>query len=190
MENRLLLGMAASGWAMVLPTWKRLLVLNVAPPPPITPRVMVKRALLCAEADAKASIQARTNVPRVVLIFASFYFGPMAMNSKPDGPLPPTSVTTSKPDVLEVTRSTVPPPVVPCCPKAMLGMPEKGVLKVTMRLVEVFATQVNPWPKTTVPLELTLPRMITRLVSTVRAKVVVVEILESVTAPSWRLMVA
>jgi hypothetical protein len=48
MENRLPTGTAASGWAMVLPNSKRLVLLNVAPPPATTLREMAKRLLLCA----------------------------------------------------------------------------------------------------------------------------------------------
>jgi len=87
------------------------------------------------------------------------------MNSKPEAPFSFVSVTTSKPEVLEETKSTPAPPEVPCCPSAMLGIPENGVLKLTVRLVPLLATQVNPWPQTTVPLALTLPRMTTKLVS-------------------------
>jgi hypothetical protein len=55
MENRVLAGTAASGWAMVLPNWNRELLLKVVPPPATTLRVMVKRLLLCAWAtDPKA----------------------------------------------------------------------------------------------------------------------------------------
>ncbi len=53
MEKRVLLGTAASGWAMVLPNWKRLLALNVVPPLAITLRVMVNRALLWAKAASE-----------------------------------------------------------------------------------------------------------------------------------------
>ncbi len=48
MEKRVLLGTAATGWAMVLFNWKRLLVLDVVPPLAITLRVMANRELLWA----------------------------------------------------------------------------------------------------------------------------------------------
>ena len=68
MENRLLLGTAASGWAIVLPNWKRLLLLNVVPPPAITPRVMVNRALLCAKAASEMETHKTSSRVFMVLI--------------------------------------------------------------------------------------------------------------------------
>lgn len=64
MEKRRLLGAAVSGCPMVLPNWKRLLVLNVSPPPATTLRTMENRPLLCASAREKASGKLKANTAK------------------------------------------------------------------------------------------------------------------------------